>query len=54
MNYEFYADVFFLTNFYLDFLAVYLVSEILQQKKTAVAVFVLLRGRKPDWHFAVP
>ncbi len=33
MNYEFYADVFFLTNFYLDFLAVYLVSEILQQKK---------------------
>ena len=32
MNYEFYADVFFLTNFYLDFLAVYLVSEILQQK----------------------
>lgn len=33
MNYEFYADVFFLTNFYLDFLAVYAVSEILQQKK---------------------
>ena len=33
MNYEFYADVFFLSNFYLDFLAVYLTSEILQQKK---------------------
>ncbi len=33
MNYEFYADVFFLTNFYLDFLAVYTVSEILKQKK---------------------
>ena len=33
MNYEFYADVFFLTNVYLDFLAVYIVSEILQQKK---------------------
>lgn len=33
MNYEFYADVFFLTNFYLDFLAVYAVGEILQQKK---------------------
>ena len=33
MNYEFYADVFFLTNAYLDFLAVYIVSEILQQKK---------------------
>ena len=33
MNYEFYADVFFVTNFYLDFLAVYAVSEVLQQKK---------------------
>lgn len=33
MEYEFYADVFFLTNFYLDFLAVYAVGEILQQKK---------------------
>lgn len=33
MNYEFYADVFFLTNFYLDFLAVYMVSRILNQKK---------------------
>ena len=33
MTYEFYADVFFLTNFYLDFLAVYAVSEVLQQKK---------------------
>lgn len=33
MNYEFYADVFFLTNFYLDFLAVYTVGEVLQQKK---------------------
>ena len=33
MNYEFYADVFFLSNFYLDFLAVYLTSEILRQKK---------------------
>ncbi|MCI8490587.1 MAG: sigma-E processing peptidase SpoIIGA [Lachnospiraceae bacterium] len=30
MNYEFYADVFFLTNCYLDFLAVYTVSEILR------------------------
>lgn len=33
MNYEFYADVFFLTNFYLDFLAVYMVGRILNQKK---------------------
>lgn len=33
MSYEFYADVFFLTNFYLDFLAVCTVGEILQQKK---------------------
>ncbi|MCM1258363.1 MAG: sigma-E processing peptidase SpoIIGA [Roseburia sp.] len=33
MKYEFYADVFFLTNFYLDFLAVYGVSEILGKKK---------------------
>lgn len=33
MNYEFYADVFFLTNWYLDFLAVYAVGEVLQQKK---------------------
>lgn len=33
MDYEFYADVFFLTNFYLDFLAVHIVGEILQQKK---------------------
>ena len=33
MYYEFYADVFFLTNVYLDFLAVYVVSEILRQKK---------------------
>lgn len=33
MNYEFYADVFFLTNVYLDYLAVYIVSEILKQKK---------------------
>lgn len=36
MGYEFYADVFFLTNVYLDFLAVYLVGEILQQKKRVV------------------
>lgn len=36
MKYEFYADVFFLTNFYLDFLAVYAVGEILQQKKHIV------------------
>lgn len=33
MKYEFYADVFFLTNFYLDFLAVYMVGRILDQKK---------------------
>lgn len=33
MKYEFYADVFFLTNFYLDFLAIYGVSEILGKKK---------------------
>lgn len=33
MNYGFYADVFFLTNAYLDFLAVYAVGEILLQKK---------------------
>ncbi len=33
MKYEFYADVFFLTNFYLDFLAFYAVSEILGKKK---------------------
>lgn len=33
MKYEFYADVFFLTNCYLDFLAVYGVSEILGKKK---------------------
>lgn len=33
MKYEFYADVFFLTNFYLDFLAVCGVSEILGKKK---------------------
>ena len=33
MTYEFYADVIFLTNFYLDFLAVYAVSEVLLQKK---------------------
>lgn len=33
MKYEFYADVFFLTNFYLDFLAVYAVSEMLQRRK---------------------
>ena len=33
MNYGFYADVFFLTNFYLDFLAVYAVGEVLQQKR---------------------
>lgn len=33
MKYEFYADVFFLTNLYLDFLAVYGVSEILEKKK---------------------
>ncbi|MCI9377292.1 MAG: sigma-E processing peptidase SpoIIGA [Eubacterium sp.] len=33
MNYEFYVDVFFLTNFYLDFWAVYAVSEVLQQKR---------------------
>lgn len=33
MNYEFYADVFFLTNCYLDFLAVCAVGEILRQKR---------------------
>lgn len=33
MRYEFYADVFFLTNCYLDFLAVFTVSEILGKKK---------------------
>lgn len=33
MSYEFYVDVFFLTNFFLDFLAVYAVGEILRQKK---------------------
>lgn len=33
MKYEFYADVFFLTNFYFDFLAFYAVSEILGKKK---------------------
>ena len=33
MNYEFYPDVFFVTNFYLDFLAAYAVGEILQRKK---------------------
>lgn len=33
MGYGFYADVFFLTNFYLDFLAVYAVGELLQQKR---------------------
>lgn len=33
MKYEFYADVFVLTNLYLDFLAIYGVSEVLQQKK---------------------
>lgn len=33
MNYEFYADVFFLTNCYLDFLALYAAGEVLQQKK---------------------
>ncbi len=36
MKYEFYADVFFLTNFFLDFLAVYAVGEILQQKRKIV------------------
>lgn len=40
MNYEFYADVFFLTNFYLDFLAVYAVSETLKQKKRPVRAAV--------------
>jgi len=33
VKYEFYADVFFLTNCYLDFLAVFAVSEILGKKK---------------------
>lgn len=33
MNYEFYADVFFLTNVYLDFCAIYAVGEVLEQKK---------------------
>lgn len=33
MKYEFYADVFFLTNCYLDFLAVCTVGEILRQKR---------------------
>lgn len=33
MEYEFYADVFILTNMYLDFLAVFMVGEILQQKR---------------------
>lgn len=33
MSYEFYADVFFLTNWYLDFLAVYAAGELLRQKK---------------------
>lgn len=33
MKYEFYADVFFLTNFYMDFLAVCVVGEILQLKR---------------------
>lgn len=33
MDYGFYADVFFLTNFYLDFLALYAVGELLQQKR---------------------
>ncbi|MBO5373580.1 MAG: sigma-E processing peptidase SpoIIGA [Lachnospiraceae bacterium] len=36
MKYEFYADVFFLTNFYLDFLAVYTASEILRRKKRVI------------------
>lgn len=40
MDYEFYADVFFLTNFYLDFLAVYMVSEILKQKKKLLRYLV--------------
>lgn len=40
MEYEFYADVFFLTNFYLDFLAVIAVGEILQQKKKLLRAFL--------------
>ncbi len=40
MNYEFYADVFFLTNFYMDFLAVYAAGEILQQKKKLIRYIV--------------
>lgn len=40
MKYEFYVDVFFLTNFYLDFLAVYAVSEMLRQKKKLLRYLV--------------
>ncbi len=40
MNYEFYADVFFLTNFYLDFLAVYMVGRILNQKKKVLRYLI--------------
>ncbi len=40
MDYEFYADVFFLTNCYLDYLAVYAVSEILEQKKKPLRYFI--------------
>lgn len=40
MSYEFYADTFFLTNWYLDFLAVYAVGELLQQKKKLLRYLV--------------
>lgn len=40
MEYEFYADVFFLTNTYLDFLAVFMVGEILQQKRRIFRYFI--------------
>lgn len=33
MEYEFYADVFFLSNFYMDFLAIYTVNELLGGKR---------------------
>lgn len=41
MTYVFYADVFFLTNCYLDFLAVYAVGELLNQKKRLLRYLIV-------------